>query len=131
MALRCEILSTGDEVVTGQIVDTNAAWLLGQTAPPRMADGGALPRLRRLRIHRTLLERGLRSRRRRSGLPSRAGDVRSDHGVPGRARLCHLGGNARLQPIPSSRPDALDVDRGLSPRRLADAARGKRPATAR
>ncbi len=27
MTLRCEILSTGDEVLTGQIVDTNAAWL--------------------------------------------------------------------------------------------------------
>ena len=27
MSLRCEILSTGDEVLTGQIADTNAAWL--------------------------------------------------------------------------------------------------------
>ena len=27
MSLRCEILSTGDEVLTGQITDTNAAWL--------------------------------------------------------------------------------------------------------
>src|ERR1700729_1594322 len=27
MSLRCEILSTGDEVLTGQITDTNAAFL--------------------------------------------------------------------------------------------------------
>ena len=30
MSLRCEILSTGDEVLTGQIVDTNAAFLADQ-----------------------------------------------------------------------------------------------------
>jgi len=30
MSLRCEILSTGDEVLTGQIVDTNAAYLADQ-----------------------------------------------------------------------------------------------------
>lgn len=30
MTLRCEILSTGDEVLTGQIIDTNAAFLADQ-----------------------------------------------------------------------------------------------------
>lgn len=30
MSLKCEILSTGDEVLTGQIVDSNAAWLAEQ-----------------------------------------------------------------------------------------------------
>src|SRR5260370_41890583 len=30
MTLRCEILSTGDEVLTGQITDTNAAFLAGE-----------------------------------------------------------------------------------------------------
>src|SRR5580693_6831020 len=30
MSLRCEILSTGDEVLTGQIVDSNAAFLADQ-----------------------------------------------------------------------------------------------------
>src|SRR5580693_7302619 len=30
MSLRCEILSTGDEVLTGQITDTNAAFLADQ-----------------------------------------------------------------------------------------------------
>ncbi len=30
MSLKCEVLSTGDEVLTGQIVDSNAAWLAEQ-----------------------------------------------------------------------------------------------------
>ncbi len=30
MSLKCEVLSTGDEVLTGQIVDSNAAWLADQ-----------------------------------------------------------------------------------------------------
>ena len=37
--MRIEIISTGDEIVTGLVVDTNAAWL-SALPPPPAADAG-------------------------------------------------------------------------------------------